>query len=421
MDMKRQLTKKLVPDISAPKNSVQFAKKKVQMIPVLLRSGIRIFPDAETVISSLKRANRDSIRSASLAVADQEFSKTYNSVSDVACRIIRRLNKLGIKGVAVPAGFPMDMTRWPGKVWELSHKLVAVEAGIGHMGLHRVVIHPRFGNHIALDTILIDAKIDHYDHPLAESPCIKCGLCIAVCPVGAIDKETGLDFMSCAMHNYHELFGGFQEWIEEIVSSRNVRSYRSKFCDSETGSKWQSLTYGHAYRCSYCMAVCPAGDETAKTYLFDKKSYMEKYVKPLKIKEEPIYVIAGTRAEKVAKKNQSKDVRYVRNTIRPTSVVSFLDGSRLFFNPERAKGLNVTLHFTFSGKENKSATIAVSECNLKVQEGHTGDANLHIRSDSETWVKILNEEISPLSALITGKLRLKGNPSHLKKFKSCML
>ena len=68
--------------------------------------------------------------------------------------------------------------------------------------------------------------------------------------------------MSCAMHNYHELFGGFQDWIETIVSSGSVKAYRSIFCDSETGSKWQSLTYGHAYRCSYCMAVCPAGSET---------------------------------------------------------------------------------------------------------------------------------------------------------------
>jgi epoxyqueuosine reductase QueG len=382
---------------------------------------LRVFPEVKTVISIVKRANREGIRSASLAVADQEFSKTYSSVSDIACGIIGRLNRSGVRGVAVPAGFPMDMTRWPGKVWELSHKLVAIEAGMGHMGQHRVVIHPGFGNHIALGTIIVDTEVDRYDRPQTESPCIECGLCIAVCPVGALSRESGLDFMSCAMHNYHELFGGFQEWIEEIVSSGNIRSYRSKFRDSETGSKWQSLTYGHAYRCSYCMAVCPAGGETAKTYLSDKKSYMARYVKPLKSKKEPVYVIAGTKAEKVAKKNQCKEVRYVRNTIRPASVQSFLDGAGLLFNPEKAEGVNVTLHFEFTGKENRSATIAISEGRLNVMEGHSGKADLRIRSDSETWGRIVNEEISPVMPLITGKLRLKGNPSHLKKFKSCIL
>jgi alkyl sulfatase BDS1-like metallo-beta-lactamase superfamily hydrolase len=223
------------------------------------------------------------------------------------------------------------------------------------------------------------------------------------------------------MHNYHELFGGFQEWIEEIVSSRDVRSYRRKFRDSETGSKWQSLTCGHAYRCSYCMAVCPAGEETAKTFQSDKKGYIEKYVKSLRRKAEPVYVISETRAEKIAKANNSKDVRYVRNTIRPTSVKTFLSGAGLLFNPEKAQGLSLTLHFEFSGKEQRNATINIANGKLEVREEMSGNADLRIRADSETWVNIVNEEVSPIKALLTGNLKLKGNPAHLNKFKSCML
>jgi epoxyqueuosine reductase QueG len=382
---------------------------------------LRIFPGTKTIVSIVKKANRESIRSPSMAVADLEYSKVYSGIADIAGRIIQRLDTMKVRGVVIPPGFPMDMTRWPGKVWEVSHKPMAVEAGLGHMGRHRVLIHPVFGSHIALDTLLIDAGLDRYDEPLKESPCLKCGLCTAVCPVGAISREGVLDFMSCAMHNYHELFGGFQEWIEEIVSSRDVKSYRHKFRDSETGSKWQSLTYGHAYRCSYCMAICPAGGETSKKYLSAKQDYIEKYFKPLKNKREPVYVIAGTRAEKTALKNQAKEIRYVKNTIRPASIASFLDGTGLLFNPEKAEGLRLTLHFNFTGRENKSATIAVSDNTVSVREGHDGDADLRINTDSETWVRILNEEISPFSALITGRMRLKGNPLYLKKFKSCIL
>jgi epoxyqueuosine reductase QueG len=382
---------------------------------------LRIFPGTRTILSLVKKANREGIRSPSLSVADWEFSKVYANLSDSACRIIRRLNAAGVRGVAIPPGFPMDITRWPGKVWEISHKVVAVEAGVGQMGLNRIVIHPKFGNHIALDTVLIDTDIDRYDRPLNESPCIQCGLCIAVCPVGAISKEAGVDFMSCAMHNYHDLFGGFQEWIEAIVSSKDVRSYRSRYRDHETTSKWQSLTYGHYYRCSYCMAVCPAGEETAESYHADTKRYLQQFVEPLKSKREPVYVIKGTRAEMVAAGNKAKDVRYVRNTIRPTSIGNFLDGVKLLFNPEKADGLTLTLHFVFTGGEQRSATISIADKKVMVREGLHGSTDLHVRADAATWVRILNEEASPLKAVLTGRLRFKGNPAYLNKFKSCLL
>ncbi len=382
---------------------------------------LRLFPDTATVISLVKRANRDSIRCPSLPVADWEFARSHSSAAHAASGILQRLTTKGVRGIAIPPGFPMDMTRWPGKIWDISHKTVAEQAGMGRMGINRVVIHPEFGNHITLTTVLIDAELDRYDAQLDQSPCIQCGLCISVCPVGALNRETGLDFMACAMHNYHELFGGFQEWVETIAASGSVRAYRSRFRDSETGARWQSLTYGHAYRCSYCMAVCPAGRETAQSFLADRKRYIDTYVMPLKSKVEPVYVIAGTRAEKAAAGNRNKEVRHVRNTIRPSSIDAFLDGAGILFNPEKAQGLSLTIHFEFTGNEERSATISIADGTLTVQREITGRADLRVRADAATWVGMLNEEVSLIKALVSGRIKLKGNPSHLKKFKECML
>jgi hypothetical protein len=101
---------------------------------------LRIFPETQTIVSLVQRANRDGILSPSLPVVDWEFSKTYGAVSEAASGIIKRINSLGFRGVAIPPGFPMDMSRWPGKVWEVSHKLIAQEAGKGVMGRHRLVM-----------------------------------------------------------------------------------------------------------------------------------------------------------------------------------------------------------------------------------------------------------------------------------------
>jgi epoxyqueuosine reductase QueG len=40
----------------------------------------------------------------------------------------------------------------------VAHKPVAVAAGLEHMGVHRNVIHPRFGNFILLGTILVGVR-----------------------------------------------------------------------------------------------------------------------------------------------------------------------------------------------------------------------------------------------------------------------
>ena len=386
------------------------------------REGIlRSYPKTRALISIIKQSNRESIQSAALSVVDEEYKHAYDELGKASKRIMKRLNAIGVRGVTTPTGFPMDMTVWPGKIWDIGHKPVAVEAGLGHMGLHRNVIHPKLGGNIHLETILIDTEVDGYDKPLDDNPCIDCKLCAVVCPVAAIPTKGGeFSFLKCVSHNYHEMIGGFQDWIEGLVGAKSVGAYRKKFKDSETLMKWQALTIGYQFRCSYCMAVCPAGEEALPCYQSGKKEYLDTIVKPLKDKVEPIYVIANTASEEAAKKNPAKEVRYVNNTIRPVSVASFLVGAKLLFLPERAKGLDLNLHFEFTGKENVSATIKISDCTLDVQEGFVGDPDLKVIADSETWVKMLNEEVSLPKALITRKLKLKGSPARMKEFKSCI-
>jgi epoxyqueuosine reductase QueG len=280
------------------------------------RQGIlQLYPATQTLISLSRALNRENMQSPARSLANGEFRRAEEDLSRISGEILRRLNVQGIRGVTINPAFPMDMNRWPGKTWDVSHKTIAVEAGIGVMGLNRLVLSPRLGSSILLNSIFINAQMDHYDRRLEQNPCLKCRLCAAVCPTGAVQKDGAFDFLACATHSYRDLSGAF-DWAEALLASQDLGEYRAQFQDRETMSLWQSLLFGFNHKCGYCQAVCPAGDAGMSRYLADKKGYVQQIIKPLKERVEPVYIVAGSQAEIRVKSNSRKDIRFAK-LVRP--------------------------------------------------------------------------------------------------------
>ncbi|HEX3036995.1 MAG TPA: SCP2 sterol-binding domain-containing protein [Thermodesulfobacteriota bacterium] len=386
------------------------------------RKGIlAAFPHTETLISIVCRMNRESIRSPFRSIANTEFHEVGDHVNEVCHSIVSVLEAQGIRALNPAMGFPMEMDRWEiGKTWTVSHKLVAVAAGLGKMGIHRNVIHPKFGSFILLGTILVEAEVTDYEKPIDYNPCVECKLCVAACPTGAIAPDGYFNFSACYTHNYREFMGGFVAWVENIAGSKDARDYRSKVSDAETVSMWQSLSYGANYKAAYCIAVCPAGEDVIGPFLDDRKNYLKDVVRPFQEKEETVYVVPNSDAEAyVARRFPHKITKQVSNGFRPTSIKRFLQGLPLAFQRDKAEGLDATYHFTFTGKEACKATIAIRNRIIQVHDGHVGTADLHVTADSRTWLKFLMKETNILWALIRRKIRIKGLPRLLKEFGKC--
>jgi ferredoxin len=289
------------------------------------------------------------------------------------------------------------------------------------MGIHRNVIHPKFGNFILLGTVVMEAEVTEYSQPIDYNPCLECKLCVSACPVGAIGADGSFNFSACYTHNYREFMGGFTDWVRQIADSRDAQDYSRRVSDPESSSMWQSLSFGANYKAAYCLAVCPAGEDVIGPFLTDRKTYLEEVVKPFQEREEIVYVVPGSDAEEhVARRFPNKKTKRVGNGLnRARSIRRFLQGMPLVFQRGKSKGLDATYHFTFTGEETIQATVVIRNQTLQVSEGHHGDANLHVTADTKTWLGFLAKERNLVWALLRRKILIKGSPRLLLAFGKC--
>ncbi len=380
----------------------------------------RALASARSIVAIVVRTHPDDVRSPARSVANLEFHRAGKDVDEVAQRVATALAELGYRSVNPAMAFPMEMDAFPGRTWVVSQKKVAVAAQLGRMGLHRCVIHPRFGSFVLLGSVITTAAIDDAPEPLAFDPCVDCKLCLAACPVGAIEPDGGFRFSACYDHNYREFMTGFEDFVEQVAESKDRHDFRERVSISQSASMWQSLAYKPNYKAAYCVAVCPAGEDVLGPFLADRAGFVEEVVRPLTSRKEPVYVVAGSDAEAhVIKRFPHKTVTRVRSSLRPTSAASFFRSIPLTFQRGPAKGWRATFHFDLSGPEPTQATVRIDDGTLSVSQGLVGDADLVVSAPGDVWLDVVTKKRNPVFAVLTRRLRLRGDRALLARFAGC--
>lgn len=381
---------------------------------------LEALPGAKSLICLVQRLHAPNLQSPRRSIANTEFHQVGDQVDAIAQNLAKALTAKGHRTINPAMAFPMEMAAFPGRTWTVAHKRVAVAAGLGQVGLHRNVIHPVFGSFILLATVISEAPVSEAPAPLAFNPCFDCKLCVAACPVGAIEPDGAFRFSACLDHNYREFMTGFSDLLEDVADSKNRQDLRDRLPLNDTMSMWQSLAYKPNYKAAYCIAVCPAGEDHLAPFLTDRAGYLATTVKPLTAKRETIYVVAGSDAEAhVRRRFPHKTVRQVRSSLRPTSVAGFFESMHLLFQRGPATGWAATYHFDLSGPEATQVTVRLADGTLTVTPGLIGSADIRVRADGQTWLDIVSKKRHPVVAVLTGKLKVTGNPALLNRFAAC--
>ncbi len=115
--------------------------------------------------------------------------RTVNVFLDqAALRFSNIVQAQGFDAAAIPASQIVD---WQKQTAHLSHKKLAVLAGVGWIGRNNLLVTKKFGSQVRLVTVLTNIPLT-VDKPSKDS-CGNCRLCIERCPAGAI-KENRDDF-----------------------------------------------------------------------------------------------------------------------------------------------------------------------------------------------------------------------------------
>jgi len=151
----------------------------------------RLLPDAKSLISLAYRINRGVQQLHLRGVTPMPFSRfaglePRERLDDMALDLANFLEDLGYVSLPVPAN--QYYFRETG-LGELSHKHVAMAAGLGRLGRGGFLVTPGYGGAVQLVTVLTTALLDP-DPMLAEDLCLGCSQpCVSICPVRAIDPD----------------------------------------------------------------------------------------------------------------------------------------------------------------------------------------------------------------------------------------
>jgi epoxyqueuosine reductase len=125
------------------------------------------------------------------------YKHHYREVNElldaVALRLSARIEEWGYRALAVAASQIID---WRKQIAHLSHKQVAVQAGLGWLGRSNLLVTPEHGARVRLVTVLTNMPLQT-DEPLKED-CGACRACLSICPAGAIKMlQKDFDHQAC--------------------------------------------------------------------------------------------------------------------------------------------------------------------------------------------------------------------------------
>lgn len=144
-----------------------------------------VMPSCKSVISFAMPFPVGTLRCASSVPYTRVRNTITPKMDALALELCLFLEKQGYASAPIPT----NESQWDAATgrWRsiISQKHAAQAAGIGTIGRHSLLITPEYGSMVWLGCVLTEAELT--PDPILPDICKNCGLCVAACPVHALE------------------------------------------------------------------------------------------------------------------------------------------------------------------------------------------------------------------------------------------
>ncbi len=77
--------------------------------------------------------------------------------------------------------------------------------------------------------------------------------------------------------------------------------------------------------------------------------------------------------------------------------------------PEKANGVNAVIQYHLSGNEGGEWIVSIKDGQCTVQQGTTPSPNMTLTADAQDYKDVITGKLNPMTAFMTGKVRLAGD------------
>jgi epoxyqueuosine reductase len=181
-------------------------------------------PSAVSVAMHLSPAVLGTLANHPNQLYEHHYRQVNFALDRLALDLATLIQNLGAQALPIAASQLVD---WQNQRGHLSHKRVAVGAGLGWLGRNNLLVTPSFGAQVRLVTVLTDLGLEP-GHPL-ENGCGSCLACVAVCPAKAIGE-------AAAEFKHLDCFAMLKEFQSKRYVSQYICGLCVRACSGSDGS-----------------------------------------------------------------------------------------------------------------------------------------------------------------------------------------